>query len=85
GRGSPMLGVREASEAELARARPTRLVIERAPRAGTLRELAVCPGRLLDDPARRVAAGQPIKCADRRRAPAGPPALARAEETRRGE
>jgi hypothetical protein len=67
----PRLPLRAPTEAELARARPRRIAIERAAAAGTLADLGACPGRLLDDPARRVAAGDPIKCADRpaRRSP----------------
>ena len=61
------LPLRAPSEAELGRTRPPRIVIERAPAAGALAETGACRGRLLDDPARRVAAGEPIKCAD------GPP------------
>lgn len=71
GGGLPRLPLREPTATELLAARPRRIAIERAPRAGTLAELGACPGRLLDDPARRVAAGEPIKCADgpARRAP----------------
>jgi len=72
GRGdAPRLPLRAPTEAELLRTEPRRIVIERAAAAGTLAELAACRGRLLDDPARRVAAGDPIKCADRpaRRSP----------------
>jgi len=61
----PRLPLRAPSEAELLRTRPPRIVIERAAAAGTLADLEACPGRLLDDPARRVAAGDPIKCVDR--------------------
>jgi hypothetical protein len=69
----PRFGLRSATPRELATARPIRIAIERAPRAGTLAEVGACPGRLLDDPARRVAIGDRIKCADR------------AAETRSGE
>ncbi len=67
----PELGLRAPTESELLRTQPRRIAIERAARAGSIAELAPCPGRLLDDPARRVAAGAPIKCADRpaRRSP----------------
>jgi hypothetical protein len=67
----PRLPLRAPTEAELVRTQPRRIVIERAAAAGTLGALAACRGRLLDDPARRVAAGDPIKCADRpaRRSP----------------
>jgi hypothetical protein len=63
--GTPRLPLRAPTEAELARTQPRRIAIERAAAAGTIGELGVCSGRLLDDPARRVAAGDPIKCADR--------------------
>jgi predicted Zn-dependent protease len=46
----PALLLRQARPSELAAAAPTRIAIARAPRAGTLAELAPCPGRLLDDP-----------------------------------
>jgi hypothetical protein len=61
----PRLALRAPTEAELVRTRPRRIAIERAAAAGTIAEVAACPGRLLDEPARRVAAGDPIKCADR--------------------
>ena len=61
----PALLLRQARPSELAAAAPTRIAIARAARAGTLAELAPCPGRLLDDPDRRVRAGDPIKCTDR--------------------
>ena len=64
----PKLRLRLASEAELADAEPARIVIAHAPRAGVVSELAVCQFRLVDDPDRKVAAGEPVKCADR-----GPP------------
>jgi Peptidase family M48 len=72
GRGDvPRLPLRAPTEAELVRIEPRRIAIERAPAAGTIGALGACRGRLLDDPARRVAAGDPIKCADRpeRRSP----------------
>ncbi|HEY0478323.1 MAG TPA: M48 family metalloprotease [Kofleriaceae bacterium] len=65
GRGVPDLGLREATPGELAAAEPARIVIEHAWRAGTADGSLVCDGRLLDRPERRVAAGDPIKCADR--------------------
>jgi hypothetical protein len=65
GDGVPRLPLRAPTEPELVRTRPRRIVIERAAAAGTLAELGACRGRLLDDPAREVAAGDPIKCADR--------------------
>src|SRR5262249_37084696 len=65
GRTLPELGLRGATAAELAAAEPTRIVIEHASRAGPAGEALVCEGRLLDDPARRVAAGDPVKCTDR--------------------
>ncbi|HET9625605.1 MAG TPA: M48 family metalloprotease [Kofleriaceae bacterium] len=61
----PALGLRRATAGELAAAEPPRVVIEHAARAGTAGDAAICAGRLLDDPARPVAAGAPIKCADR--------------------
>lgn len=66
GRDAPDANLRAAREAELAAAAPTRLAIAHAERDGTVAELAPCPGRLLDDPDRRVHAGDPIKCTDRR-------------------
>jgi hypothetical protein len=65
GHAAPELGLRDATAGELAAAEPTRIVIERAWRAGPLGQALVCEGRLLDDPDRRVAAGDPVKCADR--------------------
>lgn len=76
------LDVRVATPDELAAAEPRRISLARAPRAGAIASLEVCRGRLLDDPSRRVAAGDPIKCADRasrrppRRAPTRAPARA---------
>ena len=61
----PELALRDATVDELAAAEPTRIVIERAWRAGPIAQALVCEGRLLDDPERRVAAGDPVKCADR--------------------
>jgi hypothetical protein len=65
GRGLPALGLRAATPDELAGAEPARIVIERAWRTGAAADAVVCDGRLLDSPDRRVAAGDPIKCADR--------------------
>src|SRR4051812_17340941 len=65
GRGLPALGLRAATPAELAAAEPARVVIERAWRTGAAGDAVVCDGRLLDSPDRHVAAGDPIKCADR--------------------
>lgn len=67
GRGGrpPALGLRDATPAELAAAEPARIVIERAWRTGAAADAVVCDGRLLDSPDRHVAAGDPIKCADR--------------------
>ncbi|HSS02745.1 MAG TPA: M48 family metalloprotease [Kofleriaceae bacterium] len=59
------LGLREATIQELAAAEPTRIVIERAYRAGPIAQSLACEGRLLDSVDRRVDAGEPIKCADR--------------------
>lgn len=61
----PELAVRAATQEELAAVEPARVRIERAPRAGSLARVGMCPGRLLDDPARRVSAGDPVRCADR--------------------
>lgn len=61
----PELGLRSATSEELAAAEPARIVIEHAWRAGPARHARVCQGRLLDRPERQVAAGDPIKCADR--------------------
>ncbi|HEU4729994.1 MAG TPA: M48 family metalloprotease [Kofleriaceae bacterium] len=65
GHALPELGLRDAGSGELAAAEPARIAIEHAPRAGTIADMHVCEGRLLDDPRRRVAAGDPIKCTDR--------------------
>jgi len=65
GHGAPPLGLREATPRELAAAEPARIVIEHAWRTGTVADSMICDGRLLDSPDRRVAAGDPIKCADR--------------------
>ena len=65
GRGVAELGLREATPDELAAAEPARIVIERAWQTGALRDALICEGRLLDSPDRRVAAGDPIKCANR--------------------
>jgi len=59
------LSLRDATAEELAAAEPVRVVIEHAWRAGTTAQALVCEGRLIDRPERRVAAGDPIKCADR--------------------
>ena len=59
------LAVRAATPEELAAAVPARVAIERAPRSGQLAGLGVCPRRFLDDPARRVDAGDLVRCADR--------------------
>lgn len=59
------LGLRDATPEELAATEPVRVVIEHAWRAGTAAQALVCEGRLIDRPERRVAAGDPIKCADR--------------------
>jgi hypothetical protein len=85
GNSIPKLRLRPATDAELADAEPARIVIAHAPRAGVLSELAVCKFRLVDDPARTVAAGEPVKCADRAAAPKLDPAPAPAVETLRGE
>lgn len=64
GNSVPDLLFRAPTEDELAAVEPARIVIARAPKAGTLGELGVCAD-LLDDPGRRVIAGDPIKCASR--------------------
>lgn len=61
----PELAVRAATPDELAAVQPVRVHIEHATRAGVLARIGVCPGRLLDDPDRRVAIGDPVRCADR--------------------
>jgi len=65
GRDVPALGLRAATPDELAAAEPTRIVIEYAIHTGAVGPSRVCAGRLLEDPARRVIAGEPIKCASR--------------------
>jgi hypothetical protein len=65
GRTLPELGLRSATPDELAATEPARIVIEHAWRAGTVAQALICEGRLLDNPRRRVAAGDPIKCSDR--------------------
>jgi hypothetical protein len=62
--------VRVATPGELAAAEPARLRIVGAPQAGTLKDLSqlcVDPSAalLLDDPARKLAAGDLFKCTDR--------------------
>jgi hypothetical protein len=61
----PELSLRVATAAELAASEPARLRVEHAARAGTIASLHACHGTLLDDPARVVRAGEPIKCSDR--------------------
>jgi len=70
GRSSPTLHLRPATEPELAHAEPARLMIVQAPRAGIVGELAACDTPL--EPDRRVAAGEPIKCAQRSELPPAP-------------
>jgi len=65
GHALPQLGLRAATADELLATEPARIVIEHAARAGTISRALVCDGRLLDSPRRQVAAGDPIKCADR--------------------
>lgn len=60
GNGAPDLGMRAASDAELAASEPNRIVIEHATAAGTAQ--GVCPDRLLERADRTVVAGDPIKC-----------------------
>lgn len=80
GRGTPELRMRPATPGELAQVSPARIALAKAPRAGAIRELGVCTGRLLDDPERRVTAGEPIKCADRPLASASPVAEIQLDE-----
>jgi hypothetical protein len=61
----PELAVRAATADEIAAVQPVRVRIERTTRAGLIARLGMCPGRLLDDPDRRVAIGDPVRCADR--------------------
>jgi hypothetical protein len=65
-----LAGLRAATAGELAGAEPPRLQIRTAERDATVGELAAsCANPTaalrLDDPARRVAAGEPFKCTDR--------------------
>lgn len=64
GRIAPALSLRAASPAEISEAEPARLAIARAPRRGTIAELALCE-QPLDEPERIVEAGTPLKCAVR--------------------
>lgn len=59
---TPELALRTTTPLEIAGAEPARLAIARAPRKGTIAELAVCE-RPLDEPERIVEAGAPLKCA----------------------
>lgn len=61
----PDLAVRAATPDELAAAQPTSVRVERTTRAGSIAHIGTCPGRLLDDPDRRVAIGDAVRCADR--------------------
>ncbi len=61
----PKLAVRAATADEIAAVEPVRVRIERSTRAGTIARLGLCPGRLMDDPDRWVAVGDPVRCADR--------------------
>jgi predicted Zn-dependent protease len=65
-----LAGIRPATPHELDAAAPIRIKIQGAAKSGTIGELAadcVDPrvARELDDPARHVLAGEPIKCTDR--------------------
>ena len=71
GRSVPGLLLRNATRDEIAHAEPARLSIARAPRPGPIGELGVCDNPL-DDPARVVPAGEPLKCAVRPPPPASP-------------
>jgi hypothetical protein len=64
GRAIDSLTVREATADEIAATEPARLVIVHAPRTGIVEQLHACAFPL--DPDRRVAAGEAIKCSDRR-------------------
>jgi predicted Zn-dependent protease len=62
--------LRSASKAELAAAEPRRVALHYADRTGSIAELVSrCPDAEvaieLDDPLRRLAAGEPFKCTDR--------------------
>jgi hypothetical protein len=62
--------IRSASQAELAAAEPPRVELRYAHRGGKIGDLiASCPDTetalRIDDPDRRVAAGEPFKCTDR--------------------
>jgi hypothetical protein len=69
GRSVPGLLLRKTTDAEAAAAEPARMTIARAPRTGTIAELAVCQ-EPLDDPDRTVAVGEPLRCSTRAREPA---------------
>ena len=66
GRRQPKLGLRDATADEIDASEPARVEIAHAVKSGAIASLHVCRGALLDDPARVVAVGEPIKCADRR-------------------
>ena len=76
-RALPTLHLRPASEAELAAAQPPRLVLERAQLPGPAGTVVACGTRLVERADRQVAAGELIRCADRR--------VASAAETPRAE
>ncbi len=61
----PALALRAVTAEEQIAAEPARIIIEHAAHDGVAGDALACEGRLLDDPRRRVAAGDPIKCADR--------------------
>ena len=65
GRRPPELNVRVATPGEVEASEPARIRIAHAAHAGTVGSLGACRGTLLEDPARLVRAGDPIKCADR--------------------
>ena len=69
GRRPPRLDLRPATKGELAATEPPRIRIARASHDGAIGDLRTCGELLLDDPARVVRAGDPIKCADRRPLP----------------
>ncbi len=62
GRSAPALSLRKASPTEISDAEPARLAIARAPRKGSIAELALCE-QPLDEPERIVEADTPLKCA----------------------
>lgn len=66
GRRQPALGLRVATDDEIAASDPARIELGYATHRGTVASQHACTGVLIDDPDREVAIGEPIKCADRR-------------------